>query len=281
MENPLKYWNIDGFDISSYYKLEEKKNKSFEVEDEITKLKCTYNFNELGFRGESINKKGFKIMSLGCSLTEGVGVQNNETWPNRLSKLIPNSVDMNFGVGGRSGDFLTRCLLTFFDLIKPDLVIILYPPTNRREYYDDNCDINPFIGTHPLGEYFTKTDEGRNIHNHILMVQTNNENIINWYKNHLLIKYFLESKKCNWIWDNSFVDNDYSDENLIDKGYTGGFNIFKDGPEMYLLDRGTDGQHPGKLHQEFYAKNLYQFIIDKHPEYLESAKNLIKKDKII
>jgi hypothetical protein len=188
---------------------------------------------------------------------------------------------MNFGVGGRSGDFLTRCLLTFFDLIKPDLVIILYPATNRREYYDDNCNINPFIGTHPLGEYFIKTNEGRNIHNHILTAQTNHENIVNWYKNHLLIKYFLESKKCNWIWDNSFVDNDYQDENIIDKGYTNGFNIFKDGPERYLLDRGTDAQHPGKLHQEFYAKKLYEFIIHKHPEYLESTKNLIKTNKLI
>jgi hypothetical protein len=83
------------------------------------------------------------------------------------------------------------------------------------------------------------------------------------------------------IWDNSFVDNDYQDENIIDKGYTNGFNIFKDGPERYLLDRGTDAQHPGKLHQEFYAKKLYEFIIHKHPEYLESTKNLIKTNKLI
>lgn len=277
MQNPLKYWTVDQFDISSYfYTLNERKNKFFEVEDEITKLTCKYDFNELGFRGESIKKEGFKIMSLGCSLTEGVGVQNNETWPNRFSKLIPNSVDMNFGTGGRSGDFVVRCLLTFFDIIKPDLVIILYPPTNRREYYDEKCGINPFIASHPLGYYFKETNEGREIHNNILTAQTTNENIINWYKNHLLVKYFLESKKCNWIWDNSCIETDYQDENLFNRGYTNGKNIFVDDMSGVYLDRGTDNNHPGRLHQENYAKNLYNFIIKNCPEYLKNIKKTNK-----
>ncbi len=282
MENPLKHWTVDEFDISSYlYGLNERKNKFYEVEDEITKLKCKYDFNELGFRGESINNEGFKIMSLGCSLTEGVGVQNNETWTNRFSKLIPNSVDLNFGAGGRSNDFITRCLLTFFDLIRPDLVIILYTATNRREYYDYKCGVNPFIATHPLGHYFNETKNGREVHEQILMAQTNHENTVNWYKNHLLIKYFLESKKCNWIWDNSFINTDYQDENLFNRGYTNGINTFTDKPNDYLLDRGTDNQHPGKLHQENYAKNLHQFITKNHPEYLKSTKNFKKRNKIL
>ena len=235
----------------------------------------------MGFRGESINKEGFKIMSLGCSLTEGVGVQNNETWPNRFSKLIPNSVDMNFGSGGRSADFITRCLLTFFDLIKPDLVIILYTATNRREYYDDKCGINPFIGTHPLGYYFNETNDGRDKHNQILGAQTSCENIINWYKNHLLIKYFLESKKCNWIWDNSFLETDYQDKNLFNKGYTNGKNVYEVNPNEIFLDRGTDDKHPGKIHQENYAKNLYNFIIENHPDYLKDLKNHKKTNKVL
>ena len=34
-------------------------------------------------------------MSLGCSNTEGVGVNYNDTWPAQFSYLIPNSVRVN------------------------------------------------------------------------------------------------------------------------------------------------------------------------------------------
>ena len=50
-------------------------------------------------------------------LTEGVGVNDNQTWPAQICSHIPNSVNLNFGVGGRSNDFIVRCLLSYFDLI--------------------------------------------------------------------------------------------------------------------------------------------------------------------
>ena len=71
----LKYWTPAGFEISSYkWHLDERKNKSYRTSGSDNTGLCTYTYNELGFRGDSIDKKGFKIMSLGCSLTEGVGV---------------------------------------------------------------------------------------------------------------------------------------------------------------------------------------------------------------
>ena len=29
---------------------------------------------------------------------------------------IPNSVDLNFAFGGRSNDFISRCLITYYDM---------------------------------------------------------------------------------------------------------------------------------------------------------------------
>jgi hypothetical protein len=251
-----RYRNPDGFEISSHqYKLGERKGKTYKTSGSDNTGKCSYTYNELGFRGDSIFKEGFKVMSIGCSNTEGVGVNNTDTWPYQFTNLIPNGVNMNFGTGGRSNDFISRCLLTYYDLIKPDLVLIMYTSPQRRDIYTKDGRIEPFMPTTSWG-YLKETDDGMKAQEFLTYLQNDNEDTINWYKNHLLIKYFLESKKCNWIWDNSFVDNDYQDENLIDKGYTNGFNIFKDGPERYLLDRGTDAQHPGKLHQEFYGHEL-------------------------
>ena len=100
---PLKYWNIDEFEISSYkWHLKDKKNKSFNTSGSDNTGKCIYTYNSLGFRGDEHTKEGFKIMCIGDSNTEGVGVNDCETWSAQFSKLIPNGVNNNFGMGGRS-----------------------------------------------------------------------------------------------------------------------------------------------------------------------------------
>jgi hypothetical protein len=110
----LKYWTPNEFENSSLiFRFKKKKNKLATDESGF----CTYSYNELGFRGDSIYKKGFKVMSIGCSLTEGVGVNDNETWPHQFTKLIPNAIDLNSASSGESNDYISRCLLTYFDLI--------------------------------------------------------------------------------------------------------------------------------------------------------------------
>jgi hypothetical protein len=70
--NTLKFWSPNEFEFSSLrVSLTRKKIK---LGTDGTGL-CTYSYNELGFRGDSINKKGFRVMSIGCSNTEGVGLK--------------------------------------------------------------------------------------------------------------------------------------------------------------------------------------------------------------
>ena len=120
----LKYWTPNGFILSSHSSsLLERANKKYKACGGDNTGLCTYTYNELGFRGDNIHKNGFKIMSLGCSITEGIGVNDDETWPAQFCKLVPNSVNLNFGAAGKSNDFITRCLITYFDLIKPNLIL--------------------------------------------------------------------------------------------------------------------------------------------------------------
>ena len=247
---PLKYWTTNGFEISSYkFQLSNKINKSFRTSGSDNTGKCTYTYNELGFRGDSIKKEGFKIMSLGCSITEGVGVNDNETWSNQLCKLIPNGVNNNFGMGGRSNDYISRCLLTYYDLIKPDLVLIMYTFPHRREIYTKEGGIEPFMPTHKWG-YLDETDDGKKIQILKTELQNDNEDFINWYKNHQLIKLFLESKNCKWTWNGSFLNTEYTDKNRFDGNY------------IKFIDFGVDGGHPGPNHNKQYSKELYSYLID-------------------
>jgi hypothetical protein len=257
---PLKYWTPEEFEISSYkWNLSEKVNQTYHTAGSDMTTLCTYTYNELGFRGDSIHKDGFKVMSVGCSHTEGVGVNNDETWPAQFSKLITNGVDHNFGVGGRSNDFITRCLITYYNLIKPDLVLIMYTSPQRRELYIKDGGIEPFI-PHCQWGYAKETEDGRELQNNLTAIQNEYEDFMNWYKNHLLIKYFLESKKCNWLWNGWFgIPPKYEEFNRFDGEYGGWF------------DKGVDGIHPGPQHNLNYANRLKKYIIENFRNYIPTS----------
>ena len=245
--NPLEYWKPETFEISSFhFKLDERKGRTYRTSGSDNTGLCLYTYNELGFRGDSINKKGFKVMSIGCSITEGVGVNDNETWPHEFCKLIPNGVDLNFGCGGRSNDYITRCLMAYYDIIKPDLVLIMYTESHRREFYTNEGGIEPFH--HKSWGYFKEDMIGINEHNAHLTLLNKSNNFINWYKNHMLIKYFLESKKCNWLWNGWYATNDYNDDNRFDGDY------------YPFIDYGIDGFHPGPNTNKQYAKKIYNYL---------------------
>jgi hypothetical protein len=265
----MKYWTPDTFEVSSYkWNLSERKNKTFSKSGTDKTGICTYTYNEAGFRADSFTKNGFKIMSIGCSLTEGVGVNDNETWPHHFAKHIPNSVNFNLGVGGRSNDFIVRCLMSYYDLLKPDLVLIMYTSPIRREIYTNDGGIEPFIPSVSWG-WLETTEEGREVQNHLVSLQNQTADFINWYKNHLLIKYFLETKKCNWLWNAHWgIPTDYIE-----------FNRF-DGEYQRHLDKGTDGSHPGPLHNHQYSIRLFEHIKKNFRNYLPEDLNEIKRNLI-
>ncbi len=257
--NHINFWSKDTFEISSYkYSLKSRANKRFHTSGSDETGSCQYTYNELGFRGDSITKNGFKIMSIGCSMTEGVGVNDKQTWSSKFSNLISDGVDLNFGCGGRSNDYIARCLLSYYDYVKPDLVLIMYTFLNRREIYTDNNQIEPFIAGHSWG-YLQEKNEGIIIQNNLTEIQNRNDDTINWYKNHLIITQFLKLNNCNYIWNGSLdVPKEYTDEYRFD------------GDFINFLDLGADGGHPGPKHNEIFATKLFNYINENFPNFIEN-----------
>jgi hypothetical protein len=255
---PLKYWNTDNFEISTYkFHLSDKMNNFYTTSGSDNTGLCTYTYNSLGFRGEEPTKEGFKVMCIGDSNTEGVGVNDNETWPAQFTKLISNGINHNFGMGGRSNDYICRCLLTYYDVIKPDLVLIMYTSPHRREIFTKDGGIEPFIPTSSWG-YLSDTEDGKKIQSYKTELQNDNEDFVNWYKNHLLIKYFLETKKCNWLWNGWMMPSIvYNESNRFDGNYKTSF-----------VDFGVDGVHPGPKHNLLYSKELFNHIYENFRGYL-------------
>ena len=248
---PLEYWNPIGFEIASYkYSLKRRINKTYKTCGSDSTELCTYSYNELGFRGDSIHKKGFRVMSIGCSLTEGVGVNNKNTWSAQFCSHIPNSVNLNFGVSGRSNDYISRCLISYCDEIKPNLILIMYTHPQRREIYTKDGGIEPYMPTSAWG-YMEETEDGKEIQSLKNQLQNDNEDFINWYKNHLLVTKYLENKKIPFIWNS--VNIDYIDDNKFITPYAP------------FIDYGTDGSHPGKLHNTQYSNKLFDWASIKYP----------------
>ena len=155
----LKYWNTDGFDIATYkWSIKERINKEI-MGNGADKGNCYYSFNEFGFRGDSPKKNGIRIMSVGCSHTEGINVHNHQTWPYQLTRMIPNGVDLNLGINGRSNDYIARTILTWTEKLKPSLVLVMYTYPNKREYYTENAELEPYHSS-PWG-YFDEDMDGR------------------------------------------------------------------------------------------------------------------------
>jgi len=252
----MKFWTSSGFEVGNHsWRLDERRNKTFNTSGSDISETNTYTYNEMGFRGDSLYRDGFRIMSVGCSHTEGVGVSDDQTWPHYFSRQIQNGVDLNLGFGGRSNDYIARCIITLTQKIRPNLVNLMYTYPSRKEYYRYNGELEPFHMT-PWG-YFKEDSEGKEEYKSITRITHDENDLINWYKNHLLITNYLENRNIPYIWNGSFLmDNEYSDKYRFDGDY-GDFREFS-----------IDGKHATPKHNEEYSKKLLQFVKSNFPDYL-------------
>ena len=117
----------------NYWPLRSRANKTFKTSGSDNSGLNIYTYNELGYRGDSV-VEDIKIITVGCSHTEGIGVNNNETWPAYLSSAL-NVKHINMGFTGRSNDYIARTVNEYVTRFNPNLVIVMYTYPSRREYW--------------------------------------------------------------------------------------------------------------------------------------------------
>ena len=239
----LRFWKPESFEIASYrWNFRERKNQQFKGSGSDSG-NALYTYNEYGFRGDSPKKEGYKIMSVGCSHVEGIDVNDHQTWSHYLSKKIDNGVDLNLGISGRSNDYIARAVMTWVDEFKPNLVLVMYTYPHRKEYYTAKGKIEPYHPS-PWG-YFKDSIQGQKEFQYITSLKNEEDDMMNWYKNHQLITYYLKSKGIPFIWNGTFVGTDYKDDNRFD----GNYPILKD-----------ENKHATYLQNEEYANMLYNHL---------------------
>jgi len=142
------YWELgDTLDLGTYPKNQQMAFSLTDIDTEERydkdppphwpKYAFNYKYNSYGFRSREFDLTTDKsiILALGCSFTCGVGIPFNDTWSETLGKHFSNHVVYNAGLGGASSDTVARLAVNMIPIIKPDIVVILWPTRYRFETY--------------------------------------------------------------------------------------------------------------------------------------------------
>jgi hypothetical protein len=142
-----------GTDTMAQYNKNIQNNDSYDLLKKLGWIDTVidYTYNSQGFRCDEFDQRASAI-AVGCSFTEGVGLQKNQTWPAYLADLLDLPV-WNLGSGGGTIDTVFRILEHYIVRLNPKVVFILIPPKSRLEYCDTSNGF-PIIqvnshGNHP------------------------------------------------------------------------------------------------------------------------------------
>ena len=208
----------------------------------------TYTFNEHGFRCDSFSlPSDFPVIFVGCSITEGVGVNYQDIWAYQLLSQIRNHTKKvipywNIGFAGAGIDTNANMLYKVCQLIHPKLIIIYSAPLHRREFnlwsnepllcgpWTSNQHIVPLISD----EYFSMHQAKRSL------------NLIESLRSSNLAQAVFS------IWDHPGVEDTAT--NKVIANYKNFINVKQD---SVAIDVARDMKHPGPNTHSKIAKCIW------------------------
>ena len=100
-------------------------------------IEFKYNFH--GYRTDNFNKELKEyIVIAGCSLTEGHGLQLEQTWGKKLEKKL-NTPVVNLAKGGANAEFVSQNLINWInsEFTKPTAIVVQWPNPYRATHWNN------------------------------------------------------------------------------------------------------------------------------------------------
>lgn len=195
-----------------YWPLESRANQTFTQSGSDESSLHTYTYNEDGYRGDSI-KSNIDLLAVGCSHTEGIGVNDNETWPFYTAQLL-GIKHINAGFTGRSNDYISRTVLELIPKYNPKIVAVMYTYPHRREYWTEYGP-QPYAGQQ--WGYFKDYPNKWNAFTELSNLEQDKNNFI---KNHSIVTMACKLAGCRLVWNGTFLNTPLSDDSRFDGDYT-------------------------------------------------------------
>ena len=217
----------------------EKNLKKLPIDWEYRNKKINYKYNQYGHRSvDPSTLSDDYFLFTGCSLTEGVGLKLEDTYPYIVAKYY-NKDYYNLAVGGSGNDLLTLNVLSFLlQFKKPSKIFIQLPEENRYFLSNktDNC-VGLFNGSSQ------ETDIWKfYIENEISLRQ----NLYFYKKLHMI----LENIKINEIYNIDWGKN---------TSYVKNFNTKNITLQHVNSDLARDLAHPGSINHRIWANQIINY----------------------
>lgn len=147
---PHTAYNFIGYDSETLFEYNLKNNKLLLEKNNWINTQIKYWYNNYGFRTYDdfdIKKDNDVNMFFGCSLTDGVGLNIEDTWAYKINQKLGGSF-YNFGQSGSGVDVAYRLLKSWTSKVIPkNIFIFIYSLHKaRREFLHSENYINNSFG---------------------------------------------------------------------------------------------------------------------------------------
>ncbi len=236
-----------------------------------------YRFNSHGYRcpefemRHSCQEDAVHVISIGCSNTFGFGLPEEKSYPHLFKELLQNDlgrpvINWNLAMSGASADYILRLLTSALPILKPDLVLLTFPPgMARREYISEDGLCFRLSHRKPTFAFHFTEPQARVIcnANHELLNPYNN--LLNLFKNYKACEALFQQFGVMWLFsacDTSIfkgMTNLIDADKLVEPGTVALREKYKQDPAIGLArDMGHPGVQPNQDHAEAFFARLQQ-----------------------
>jgi len=196
----LNWYNSDKMELfiknKSKYNLEERD--------------ILYEFNSYGYRCPEFEINDFNVLSIGCSIIEGIGIHYEETCSyllcKKLEEYMGKSVsNWNLSCAGKSNDYISRVLLQSLNTLKPNLVIVHFTYITRLEWYV--LDENTNLKTKDIFLYTKNKKHNNPLNNLLSEFYTELDVYSNFFNNYQRVFSTLQALNINWLYSHVLPNN--------------------------------------------------------------------------
>lgn len=141
----------------------------------------TYKLNSLGYRDVdwSDSELEHSIWCVGGSDVLGIGVEQEQTWPSRLSELS-GMLTTNLGIAGGAWDTFARVVISGLQKYRPVMILIQATPEVRREFVNKEKQTLVLPMLQPYEDFYKHLDEESdqyNVEKNIQLIQVACQNL--------------------------------------------------------------------------------------------------------
>ena len=193
MSSPREYHPEYGWNLKKNYEF------YYLTEDNHVVRRVTNNMGFASNYDNNIYSKKYKILIVGDSFTEGLGVDTEKSWPNQLQDIIKNNLTKNIeiynaAVAGYNLDQYYFRIRELDELIKPDLILLGF--SSATDFYDVGKNKRYFVYGKKIGRNYFEIKNNLLIENSSLNSQRffekEDSNVANTFKIEEIIKNFLK-----------------------------------------------------------------------------------------